>query len=158
MRSSPFASRTSTPAPDTPAASLGFPRAARITRGAELQRIAREGKRIRTTHLEVRAAASPLARPAGTRTRIGLVVPRFKHSAVDRNRLKRRLRELSRTRLLPADVAADVVLRIRPDTYNAPFAALTADVDRALVQLQRWRATVVSADNDVADTSPASST
>jgi ribonuclease P protein component len=69
-------------------------------------------------------------------------VPRFKHSAVDRNRLKRRLRELSRLRLLPADVAADVVLRIRPDTYGASFEALTADVDRALTQLVRWRATV----------------
>jgi ribonuclease P protein component len=70
------------------------------------------------------------------------VVPRFKHSAVDRNRLKRRLRELSRLRLLPSDVAADVVLRIRPDTYGASFEALTADVDRALTQLIRWRASV----------------
>ncbi|MDB4885632.1 MAG: Ribonuclease [Gemmatimonadetes bacterium] len=62
---------------------------------------------------------------------------------MDRNRLKRRLRELSRLRLLPADVAADVVLRIRPDTYDASFEALTADVDRALAQLVRWRATVI---------------
>ena len=71
------------------------------------------------------------------------MVPRYKHSAVDRNRLKRRLRELSRTRLIPADVAADVVLRIRPDAYDATFDALTADVERALSQLQRWRPTVV---------------
>lgn len=83
------------------------------------------------------------------------MVPRFKHSAVDRNRLKRRLRELSRTRLIPADVAADVVLRIRPDTYDAPFAELVADVDRALVQLQRWRPTVTMPDDRAPDTSPA---
>ena len=70
---------------------------------------------------------------------MGFVVPRFKHSAVDRNRLKRRLRELSRVRLLPADVAADVVVRIRPDAYDATFEALTADVERALAQLTRWR-------------------
>ena len=72
---------------------------------------------------------------------MGLVVPRFKHSAVDRNRLTRRLRELSRTRLLPADLAADLVLRIQPHAYRATFDALTADIDRALAQLQRWRAT-----------------
>jgi ribonuclease P protein component len=74
--------------------------------------------------------------------RIGLVVPRFRHSAVARNRLKRRLRELSRTRLLPTDVAADVVIRIRPDAYRATFADLVADIDRAVVQLVRWRGTV----------------
>jgi ribonuclease P protein component len=69
------------------------------------------------------------------------VVPRYKHSAVDRNRLKRRLRELSRLRLIPTDLAADVVLRIRPDAYDASFEALAADVERALVQLTRWRPT-----------------
>ncbi len=74
--------------------------------------------------------------------RIGLVVPRFKRSAVERNLLKRRLRELSRLRLLPSDVAADVVLRIRPEAYRASFDALTADVERALGQLLRWRPTV----------------
>ncbi len=106
-----------------------------------MQRIAREGKRIRTTHLEVRATASPLSRLAGTRTRIGLVVPRFKHSAVDRNRLKRRLRELSRLRLLPTDLAADVVLRIRPEAYDATFDTLITEMERVLAQLQRWRPT-----------------
>jgi ribonuclease P protein component len=71
-----------------------------------------------------------------------LIVPRFRHSAVARNQLKRRLRELSRIRLIPSDVAADVVIRIRPDAYRAAFADLGLDIDRALVQLVRWRATV----------------
>jgi ribonuclease P protein component len=73
--------------------------------------------------------------------RIGLVVPRFKHSAVARNRLKRRLRELSRLRLLPAALSMDIVLRIRPDAYEAPFESLAADISRALDQLTRWSAT-----------------
>jgi ribonuclease P protein component len=74
--------------------------------------------------------------------RIGLVVPLFKQSAVKRNQLKRRLRELSRLRLLPTDIAADVVLRIRPEAYRASFEALTTDVARAVDQLARWRSTV----------------
>ena len=73
------------------------------------------------------------------RTRIGLIVPRFRHSAVARNRVKRRLRELSRTRLLPLDVAADIVIRIRPEAYRATFGSLATDVDRMIVLLQQWR-------------------
>jgi ribonuclease P protein component len=76
----------------------------------------------------------------GTRTRIGFVVPRFKHSAVARNRLKRRLRELSRVHLLPADLEADVVLRVRPEAYTATFDELALDIARAFAQLSRWSA------------------
>ena len=98
-----------------------------------------EGKRIRTALLEVRVVASPLLLQEAPRTRVGLVVPRFRQSAVSRNRVKRRLRELTRTRLLPADVAADIVIRIRPEAYHAAFAALALDVDRILAQLLQWR-------------------
>jgi RNase P protein component len=60
---------------------------------------------------------------------------------VARNRLKRRLRELSRVHLLPADFSADVVLRIRPEAYGATFDELAADIARAFAQLTRWSAT-----------------
>ena len=65
--------------------------------------------------------------------RVGIVVPRHKHSAVDRNRLKRRLRELSRTRLLPALAGSggDLVIRVRPEAYGASFEALARQVERA---------------------------
>lgn len=72
--------------------------------------------------------------------RIGLIVPRYQHTAVARNQLKRRLRELSRTRLLPADMAVDLVIRIRPEAYHASFLALAGDIDRVLVQLMPLRA------------------
>ena len=67
-------------------------------------------------------------------------MPRFKHSAVDRNRLKRRLRELARLRLLPALAdapSADLVVRVAPQAYAASFEALAADVERAVRQLGR---------------------
>lgn len=125
---------------------FGFPRRARITRGAELQRVAREGKRIRTEHLEVRAA-SPLAHTqegngeVAASMRVGLVIPRFKHSAVARNQLKRRLRELARTQLLPLAILADVVIRIRPEAYGASFEDLCKDIARAQDQLVRLYST-----------------
>jgi RNase P protein component len=49
--------------------------------------------------------------------------------------LKRRLRELVRTRLLTEAPSVDVVIRARPEAYAASFAALEADVVRAATQL-----------------------
>lgn len=36
-------------------------------------------------------------------------------------------------------IAADIVLRIRPEAYEASFESLTNDIARAVVQLQRWQ-------------------
>jgi ribonuclease P protein component len=77
-------------------------------------------------HLDVRAIASSLGF-----SRIGIVVPRHQHSAVDRNQLKRRLRELVRIELLPVlreRSAADVAIRARREAYAAAFADLQKDV------------------------------
>ena len=109
-----------------------------MTRAAELDAVRREGKRIRTTHLEVRYIASLSLRP-----RIGIIVPRHKQSAVARNTVKRRLRELSRATLLPALAAIppiDVVLRAAPEAYGADHATLAADVQRVLERLRGGRA------------------
>jgi ribonuclease P protein component len=83
------------------------------------------GRRVRTAHLDVRVAPGPA--PA----RVGIVVPKHKHGSVERNRVKRRLRELARLRLLPALPAGQVWLRARPEAYRATFAQLAADVERA---------------------------
>ena len=95
----------------------------------------REGKRIRTEHLEVRALASLLPHP-----RVGFIVPRYKHSAVDRNRLKRRLREIVRTGLLPllaAQRPVDVVVRALPHAYDAEFATLQAQLARTVAAIRK---------------------
>lgn len=83
----------------------------------------------------MRALASLLHHP-----RVGLIVPRYKHTAVDRNRLKRRLRELARTRLLPALPPVDVVVRVRPSAYELDFEALARELERASTQLRSERA------------------
>lgn len=63
--------------------------------------------------------------------RVGIIVPKHKHTGVERNRLKRRLRELVRTRLLPGLAAVDVVIRAMPHAYDARFEALAADIEHA---------------------------
>jgi len=59
------------------------------------------------------------------------VVPRYKHSVVRRNRVKRWLRELVRIELLPAlrSVApCDVAIRSRPNAYDARLDDLRGDI------------------------------
>lgn len=64
-------------------------------------------------------------------------MPRHQHSAVDRNRLKRRLRELARTLLLPGLPPLDVVIRANPQAYDATPEQLRAEVTRARGDLER---------------------
>jgi ribonuclease P protein component len=72
---------------------------------------------------------------------VGLIVPKYRQTGVARNRLKRRLKELARLRILPMGIAADIVIRVRADAYDASFEALTADVMKALEQLAAWSRT-----------------
>ena len=86
-------------------------------------------------HLDVRVLASPLAL-----SRIGIVVPRHQHSTVDRNRLKRRLRELARLELLPAIrgiAAMDIAIRARREAYAATMDALRTDIDTIRARVTR---------------------
>lgn len=85
--------------------------------------------------------------------RVGLIVPRHRQSAVARNRLKRRLRELTRLRLLPSGLPFDVVLRARPETYAAAFDELGTEIDRVLTQLERWTRPTAPRDTPPPETS-----
>ncbi len=87
---------------------------------------------MRTASLDVRALASLHAFP-----RVGFVVPKYKHSGVDRNRLKRRLRELIRVEVLPELAPVDLVFRVLPVAYARNFEALRAEVLQAVRRLAR---------------------
>jgi ribonuclease P protein component len=59
---------------------------------------------------------------------------------VDRNRLKRRLRELARLDLLPVArgaAPADIAIRARRDAYDASFEALRGDIQTIAGQAGR---------------------
>lgn len=88
--------------------------------------MAREGKRIRTEHLEIRAATSLFRHP-----RVGLIVPKYGENSVSRNRLKRRLREITRRELLPALPVVDVVIRARREAYRSSYAMLAGELTHA---------------------------
>jgi ribonuclease P protein component len=72
--------------------------------------------------------------------RVGITVSRRVRGAVLRNRLRRRLREVARTTLLPeADLGAgfDVVLIGRPAAADLPMPVLEEDAARVRRRLER---------------------
>jgi len=77
--------------------------------------------------LDVFDSSSPLPHP-----RAGIVVPKHKHNSVQRNRLKRQLREVVRLEVLPrlarAGVDAEILVRARREAYEAAFAILRTEL------------------------------
>jgi ribonuclease P protein component len=68
-----------------------------------------------------------------------VVVPKHKHTIVERNLVRRRLREIGRTVVLPAlrnsGAAFDVLVRARPDAYGASFAQLRDELATLVEEL-----------------------
>ncbi len=92
------------------------------------------GARARSSHLDVFTAPAPHDRP-----RFGTIVPRHGRKVVDRNRLRRRLREIGRREILPRlgrrECIVDVLVRSRPRAYDAPFDELRAELLRLTERL-----------------------
>ena len=82
------------------------------------------GRRLRTEHLEVRSIDSLLSY-----ARAAVIVGKHGHTIVERNRLRRRLRELVRTVVLPTVAAKDLVVRTLPGAYKAGFDELRTEIE-----------------------------
>ena len=65
-------------------------------------------------------------------TRAGFVVPKAVGGAVDRNRVKRRLRHLVRSRLGELPPGTDLVVRTQPGAADRSSTELAVDLDAAL--------------------------
>ncbi len=101
-----------------------LPRASRISRAADIRALLTEGKRRRTDHLDLFTRPSPLGH-----SRVAVIVPRFAHTAPQRNRLRRRLREICRRAVLPALAPPlDVAVRAREAAYEARFELLRKEI------------------------------
>lgn len=59
-------------------------------------------------------------------------MPRYGHSAVERNRLKRRLREIIRVRVLGTLSPLDAVVKAQRNAYLAPFDVLVAELTKSM--------------------------
>lgn len=64
-----------------------------------------------------------------------MIVRKEGQTAADRNRVKRRLRELVRLYLLPVGGSIDVVFRTRDEAYAASFEELRIDLVEVVKRL-----------------------
>ena len=113
-----------------------FGRAARLRSRAEFTTVQESGQRAAGRYLIVLGKLNGLGRD-----RLGIIASKRVGGAVQRNRAKRRVRELFRREVAsgstPADL--DLVVIVRAGLVRAPFAALTADFQAALRKMRGAR-------------------
>jgi ribonuclease P protein component len=94
----------------------GLSRSARIRHTNEIRALLERGKRKRTKLVDVFFAPSPVRL-----ARLATIVPKLGRTIVERNRLKRRIREIGRRTILPElngrGLVLDVLIRARGEAY-----------------------------------------
>jgi ribonuclease P protein component len=111
-----------------------FPKASKLLRHADFQRVYKQGRRHFAAHMTVfYLRRDDVAGPpsAGDGPRVGLTVGRVLGGAVQRNRIKRRLREAVRHNLASLALAVDVVINPKKSALVAEFTVLNDQVARA---------------------------
>ncbi len=130
-----------------------FRRESRLRSTQDFQRVRRRGRRQQGRWLILAYArrvaaeaapttATPSETPQGaTRlpTRIGFSVSKQVGGAVQRNRVKRRLREAVRRRLWKTQRGWDMILIARPEAANADYASLAAELAELLARARVLR-------------------
>jgi ribonuclease P protein component len=125
-----------------------FPRSARLLRHADFERVYKLGRRHFSASMTVfywprpeagvgEAKASAGKSPVASGLRIGFTVGRALGGAVQRNRMKRRLREAVRMTRPPASVNADVVINPKKSLLTVEFSAVVNEVSRAFVVIEQ---------------------
>jgi ribonuclease P protein component len=114
----------------------------RLLRHADFERVYKSGRRHFSASLtafylareEDKTVRANAARPRGLR--VGFTVGRALGGAVERNRMKRRLREAVRLSHPPTQVRADVVINPKKSVLTTDFEALLNEVRRAFVIIE----------------------
>lgn len=118
-----------------------FPRSSRLLRHADFDRVYKQGRRHFSASMTVfylEREHPELARvPAVSGLRIGFTVGRTLGGAVQRNRMKRRLREAVRLARPVPGPGADVVINPKKVVLTASFDVLLNEVRQAFVVIEK---------------------
>jgi len=121
--------------PDVPSPGkrMKFPRSLRLNRRSDFEKVYKQGRRHFAAHLTV----FYLGREQGEGPRVGLRVGRVVGEAVERNRIKRRLREALRLHRAELSSAVDIVVHPKRSALKVDFAGLEKEIQRALEAVER---------------------
>jgi ribonuclease P protein component len=124
-----------------------FPRSARLLRHADFERVYKQGRRHFSASMTVFYWPRPAAQAPATGTarssapaaglRVGFTVGRALGGAVQRNRMKRRLREAVRMTRPALGVEADVVINPKKSLLVAEFSAVLTELTRAFAVIEQ---------------------
>jgi ribonuclease P protein component len=108
-----------------------FQRASRLLKHSDFERVYKQGRRHFSPHMTVFYLAQGGDAAPQTCARVGFTVGRVLGGAVDRNRIKRRLREAVRLRRSSLTNALDIVINPKKSILRLEFAKLLDEVGRA---------------------------
>ncbi len=127
-----------------------FPRERRLRSAADFAAVRQRGRRVSSAHLTLSYARRSEAHEAEAFTRVGFSVSKRVGSAVQRNLVKRRLREQVRRLLWNVAPAWDMIITAKPGAAEVDYATLGAET---LDMLTRARL-LMNGDARRADMSP----
>src|SRR5215469_3814915 len=110
--------------------------ASRLRKHADYQRVYAEGKKRRAAYMSWFLAPQPEASGA----RVGLTVGKVLGKAHERNRIKRRMRDVLRRHLDELPVGCDLILHPQRVVLDLEFAKLEEEIVRILLQANAERA------------------
>ena len=113
-----------------------FPKSRRLLRHSDFERVYKQGRRHFAAHLTVFYLLRE-SEPERKDLRIGFTVGKALGGAVQRNRIKRRLREAVRLGGFSPGVAIDVVINPKRSALAAEFNELQSEVAKAFRVLER---------------------
>ena len=105
-------------------------RSARLRKHADYQRVYQESRRYSSPSMSYFFRARPAADESGVQPRVGLTAGRVLGGAVERNRIRRRMKEAVRLHLDELPACVDVVLHPRRLVLEMEFARLEREVSR----------------------------
>lgn len=105
-----------------------------LTRNGQFQRLYRKGKSFVTPTMVVYVAKNRLPY-----NRLGITAGKKVGGAVQRNRAKRRIRELFRSNMLRLKQGYDFCIVARAFTAEAPAEKVRRDFDTSMVKLEVWQ-------------------
>jgi ribonuclease P protein component len=115
---------------------LSAPRLQRLTKRAQFQAAAGDGRRFRSSHLTVQVLDRT---EDGLGVRVGLTASRKAGLATKRNRIRRRLRAAAREAFAGAPESADVVAVARTEVLSASYDELVRTLRNALTKARPQR-------------------